>query len=248
MHHFGEPLVTTPSDFGIRSDPPTHPELLDYLASSLLDSGWSLKSLHRKLLLSSTYRQASIDRPDCRASDPENRLLGRMNRRRLELEATRDMLLAVSDRLDTTIGGRPVDLTAANYSRRRAVYGFIDRQDLPGMFRVFDIASPDQSSARRSSTTVPQQALFLMNSPFVVDQSRALAARPDVAEQADSVVRIIRLYEILFSRLPAEDEITIGRQFIESAGSAPAESGIRLSPWEQYCQLLLLTNEGMYID
>ena len=103
-----------------------------------------------------------------------------MNRRRLEFEAARDMLLSAADRLDTQMGGRPVDLTAANYSRRRAVYGFIDRQDLPGMFRVFDIASPDQSSARRSRTTIPQQALFLMNSPFVVDQSRALAARPDV--------------------------------------------------------------------
>ena len=248
MHHFGEPLVTTPSDFGIRSDPPTHPELLDYLASSLLDSGWLLKTLHRKLLLSSTYRQASIDRPDCRAADPENRLLWRMNRRRLELEATRDMLLAVAERLDTAIGGRPVDLTAANYSRRRAVYGFIDRQDLPGMFRVFDIASPDQSSARRSRTTVPQQALFLMNSPFVVDQARALAARPDVAELTDPPVRIQRLYEILFSRLPVDDELNIGRQFIDSAGSALVDSGTRLSPWEQYCQLLLLTNEGMYID
>jgi cytochrome c553 len=248
MHHFGEPLVTTPSDFGIRSDPPTHPELLDYLASSLLDSGWSLKALHRKLLLSSTYCQASIDRPDCRTIDPENRLLWRMNRRRLELEAARDTLLAVAERLDTTIGGRPVDLTAANYSRRRAVYGFIDRQDLPGMFRVFDIASPDQSSARRSRTTVPQQALFLMNSPFVVDQARALAARQDVAELTDPAARIKRLYEILFSRPATDDEVTIGRQFIDSAGSAPADSGVRLSTWEQYCQLLLLTNEGMYID
>ncbi len=248
MHHFGEPLVTTPSDFGIRSDAPTHPELLDYLASLLLDSGWSLKSLHRTLLLSSTYRQASIDRLDCRASDPENRLLWRMNRRRLELEATRDTLLVAADRLDTQMGGRPVDLTAVNYSRRRAVYGFIDRQDLPGMFRVFDIASPDQSAARRSRTTIPQQALFLMNSPFVVDQSRALAARPDVAEVADPAARIIRLYEILFSRPANDDEINIGRQFIDSAGAALVESGTRLSPWEQYCQLLLLTNEGMYID
>ena len=248
MHHFGEPLVTTPSDFGIRSDPPSHPALLDHLASSLLDSGWSLKSLHRKLLLSNTYRQSSVDRPDCRATDPENRLLWRMNRRRLELEATRDMLLAAAERLDTQMGGRPVDLTAANYSRRRAVYGFIDRQDLPGMFRVFDIASPDQSAARRTRTTVPQQALFLMNSPFVVDQSRALAARSDVAGLSDPSARITRLYEILFSRQPLPDEVEIGRQFIESAGNAVADSSVRLSPWEQYCQLLLLTNEGMYID
>ena len=166
----------------------------------------------------------------------------------MELEATRDTLLAVAEKLDTQMGGRPVDLTAANYSRRRAVYGFIDRQDLPGMFRVFDIASPDQSSARRSRTTVPQQALFLMNSPFVIDQSRALAARSDVAEITDPAARITRLYEILFSRPPQPDEMEIGWQFIESAGNAVADSSVRLSPWEQYCQLLLLTNEGTYID
>src|SRR6185436_8841112 len=109
----------------------------------------------------------------------------------------------------------------------------------------FDIASPDQSAARRSRTTIPQQALFLMNSPFVVDQARALASRPDVAELSDPATRIGRLYEILFSRPPGKDETEIGKQFIEATGNAPADSTNRLSAWEQYCQLLLLTNEGM---
>ena len=134
MHHFGEPLVTTPSDFGIRCDPPTHPELLDYLARAsrrrLVAQG-AASPADRAL---STYRQASIDRPECRAADPENRLLWRMNRRRLDLEAMRDTLLAVAGQLDTHHGRPAGGLDCAPTTpRRRAVYGFIDRQDLPGM-------------------------------------------------------------------------------------------------------------------
>jgi hypothetical protein len=246
MHHFGEPLVDSPSDFGLRCAPPVQPELLDYLASHLLDADWSLKSLHRQIVLSSTYRQASDDRPDCRAADPENRLLWRMNRRRLELEAVRDTLLALGGRLDTTMHGRPVELTTTPFTRRRAVYGFIDRQDLPGMFRVFDIASPDQSSPRRPRTTVPQQALFLMNSPFAIEQAQALAARPEIAGAADDAAKITSLYRELFARLPSAEELSIGRQFI--AAATPPQDSVRLSPWEQYAQLLLLTSEVMYVD
>ncbi|MCI0359414.1 MAG: PSD1 and planctomycete cytochrome C domain-containing protein, partial [Planctomycetaceae bacterium] len=180
MHHFGEPLVLTPSDFGVRCAPPSHPELLDWLADELLENDWSLKDLHRAIMSSATYQQASFDRLECRAVDPENRLLWRANRRRLELEAVRDSLLALAGRLDTRMHGRPVELTKSPYPPRRAVYGFIDRQDLPNLFRVFDIASPDSSTPRRPRTTVPQQALFFMNSPFVVEQAQALAARPEV--------------------------------------------------------------------
>jgi mono/diheme cytochrome c family protein len=253
MHHFGEPLVLSPSDFGIRTAPPTHPELLDWLASRLLESGWSLKDLHRQLVNSATYRQSSIpqDSPFAHQSaasiDPENRLLWRMNRRRLELEAMRDSLLFLSGDLDLSIGGRSVELTKAPYSRRRAVYGFIDRQDLPNFYRVFDIASPDQSSPRRPQTTVPQQALFLMNSPFVVERARALAALPEITSAADSADRIQALYRRLFQRAATADELDIGRQFVAVA-ETEMSSEVKLSPWEQYAQLLLLTNEGMYID
>ena len=246
MHHFGEPLVDSPSDFGLRSDAPVQSELLNYLAAHLLDADWSLKSLHRQIVLSSTYRQASLDRPDCRAADPENRLLLRMNRRRLELEAVRDSLLAFSGRLDSSLLGRPVELTTAPFTRRRAVYGYIDRQDLPNMFRVFDIASPDQSSPRRPRTTVPQQALFLMNSPFTIEQAQALAARPEIAAAADDAAKITALYRQLFARPPSAEELSIGQQFI--AAATPPQDGVRLSPWEQYAQLLLLTSEVMYID
>jgi hypothetical protein len=274
MHHFGEPLVLSPSDFGIRTPPPTHPELLDWLAMRLLDSGWSLKDLHRRMVNSSTYRQASavefkvqgskfkgevqqktsgnfepgtLNIELARSADPENRLLWRMNRRRLELEAMRDSLLAASGELDVTIGGRSVEMTKAPYSRRRAVYGFIDRQDLPNFYRVFDIASPDQSSPRRPQTTVPQQALFLMNSPFVVDRAQALAALPEIASPAEPTDRIQALYHRLFQRSATSEELDIGTQFL-AAAEALLSSDIKLTPIEQYAQILLLTNEGMYVD
>lgn len=243
MHHFGEPLALSPSDFGIRSDPPSHPELLDDLATRLLDSGWSLKSLHREMVSSATYRQASIDRPQCRAVDSENRLLWRMNRRRLELEAIRDTLLSTADQLDTRMHGRAVELTKSPFTHRRAVYGFIDRQDLPNLFRVFDIASPDQSSPRRPRTTVPQQALFLMNSPFVVEQAQALAARPEVAAAADDSARVAALYRLVLNRAPDSDELATCRDFLHAS-----QSEAKLAPLAQYAQLLLLTNEVMYVD
>lgn len=267
MHHFGEPLVLSPSDFGIRTAPPTHPELLDYLASRLLESGWSLKDLHRRMVSSATYRQVSgyggervrengelsspapphSRTPSPIALDPENRLLWRMNRRRLELEAMRDSLLAASGEIDLSTGGRSVEMTKAPYSRRRAVYGFIDRQDLPNFYRVFDIASPDQSSPRRPQTTVPQQALFLMNSPFVVERAKALAALPEIASAAEPADRIQALYRRVFQRAATAEELEIGRQFLAAAESEMS-SDIKLTPLEQYAQLLLLTNEGMYID
>ena len=265
MHHFGEPLVLSPSDFGIRTAPPSHPELLDWLAMRLLESGWSLKDLHRRMVSSATYQQVSgyggegvrengelsspkpPGTPSPVSVDPENRLLWRMNRRRLELEAMRDSLLAASGELDTTIGGRSVEMTKAPYSRRRAVYGFIDRQDLPNFYRVFDIASPDQSAARRPQTTVPQQALFLMNSPLVVERAQALAALPEIASATDPAAQIQSLYRRLFQRAATADELDIGQQFLAAAESE-LSGEIKLSPLVQYAQLLLLTNERMYID
>jgi hypothetical protein len=247
MHHFGEPLALSPSDFGIRSDPPSHPELLDDLAMRLLDCEWSLKALHREIICSATYRQASRDRADCRAVDSENRLLWRMNRRRLELEAVRDTLLAAAGQLDTSMHGRPVELTKAPFPRRRAVYGFIDRQDLPNLFRVFDIASPDQSSPRRPRTTVPQQALFLMNSPFVVEQAQALAARPEVAAATDDSARASALYRLVLHRQPDSDELATCRDFLAAAATQTA-ADMKLPPLAQLAQLLLLTNEVMYVD
>ncbi len=175
LHHFGAGLVRTPSDFGPRGDPPTHPELLDWLAATFVEDGWSVKSMHRLIVLSTTYQQSRAEAPKLAEADPENRLLGRMNRQRLDFEPLRDALLAVAGRLDRTQGGPAVDITTPPFPPRRSVYGFIDRQNLPGLFRTFDFASPDASTPQRYTTTVPQQALFLMNHPFVHEPG----ARPD---------------------------------------------------------------------
>ncbi|HEX3726234.1 MAG TPA: PSD1 and planctomycete cytochrome C domain-containing protein, partial [Pirellulales bacterium] len=138
LEHFGQALVATPSDFGFRSDPPTHPGLLDYLASRFVERGWSLKALHREIVLSAVYQQASGDRADCRQADPENVWLWKMNRRRLDFEATRDALLAVAGHLNAEVGGQPQANLADPASRRRTLYGFVDRLNLPGLFRTFD--------------------------------------------------------------------------------------------------------------
>jgi cytochrome c553 len=241
LHHFGAGLVTTPSDFGLRSDPPTHAELLDYLATAFMDGGWSIKKLHRHILLSAVYRQRSDDRPDCRRLDPENRLLWRMNRRRLDFEATRDALLAVSGRLDPTVGGPPVkDLTGPS-ARRRTVYGFIDRLNLPGLFRTFDFPSPDATSPQRADTTVPQQALFLMNNPFITACARSLLHRPEVARQHDSEQRVECLYRFLYGRAPTAAERELARHYLAGCTDAAAA-------WERYVQALLLANEFVFID
>ncbi len=247
MWHCGEPLVATPGDFGIRSERPVQNELLDYLAARLKTGGWSLKDLHREIMLSSTYQQASLDRADCRAADPENRLWWKMNRRRLEFESLRDSLLFASGNLDDTMGGRAVEIAKPPYSLRRTIYGYIDRQDLPNLFRVFDLASPDTSSDRRARTTVPQQALYLMNSRPALDEAKALAARAEVAAGTTPAEKITALYRVLFQRAPASDELTLGEQFINSA-TTDTTSGIAMSAWEQYAQLLLMTNEFAFVD
>jgi hypothetical protein len=243
LHHFGQGLVRTPSDFGLRGDPPTQPELLDYLAATFVEQGWSIKKLHRLILLSNTYRQSTAGDPRGERIDPDNRLLGRRDRTRLDFEALRDALLAAGGRLDLRVGGKPVDLVGAPFSARRSVYGFIDRQNLPGLFRAFDFASPDATRPQRHETTVPQQALFLMNSPFVVEQAKRLAARPDVTAHADAADCIDYLYRLLYARPAEPDEVDRGLRFL-----AAAQGGGSLSPWEKYAQVLLLANEFAFVD
>jgi hypothetical protein len=253
LHHFDAGLVRTPSDFGLRGDPPTHPALLDYLAATFMESGWSIKKMHRLIMLSRVYQQSSEESPRSREIDPDNRLLSHSNRQRLEFEAMRDSLLAVAGQLDTTFGGRPVNLTAAPYPGRRAVYGFIDRQNLPALFRTFDFANPDTTSPLRHTTTVPQQALFLMNSPFVIQQARRLIQRADVSACPQSEQRISLLYRVLYSRPPEPEEITLGLRFLKAAAQPePVQETARarkpLRAWEKYAQVLMLSNEFDYID
>ena len=175
-HLFGEGLVRTTSDFGIRGERPTHPELLDYLASEFVADGWSVKDLIRKVVLSRTYRQSSRAHDLGVEEDPANRLLWRQNRSRLDFEALRDSMLAVAGRLDTSMGGTPFDLKAQPSSPRRTLYAYVSREHPSQLMRAFDFSNPEEHSPRRQLTTVPQQALFLMNSPFLAEQARAVAA------------------------------------------------------------------------
>ena len=177
LHHFGEGLVVTPGDFGVRTETPLHRELLDYLAASFMENGWSTKKLHRLILLSATYQQSSEASSRYVKADPDNRYLHHMNRRRLDFEAMRDTLLAVSGKLDLKMGGVPVDIVTEPFPPRRTIYGLIDRQNLPSLFRTFDFANPDTSNQGRFYTAVPQQALFMMNSPFVIEQARSDSTR-----------------------------------------------------------------------
>ena len=263
--HFGKGLVTTPSDFGLRSDLPSHPELLDHLAARFLADGWSIKALHRRIMLSRTYQQSSAPRPDAALEDPENRLVWRFSPQRLDFEAMRDSILAVSGDLDAMIGGRPVAITTAPFTTRRTVYGFIDRQNLDGLYRTFDFAVPDATSPRRFVTTVPQQALFLMNSPFLHQQARRLSSTIGQDASADVSDGIRRLYLRVLSRQPDADELALAADFLrrEAGPSAPRLDGWKqimngkvggsladppLSPWEQFAQVLLLTNEFMFME
>jgi hypothetical protein len=251
MHHFGQPLVQSPSDFGVRSSPPTHPELLDYLASTFMADNWSIKGLHRRIILSAAYQQSSTDRSECRRIDPENRLLWHFNRQRLDMEAMRDSMLAVAGRLDPTLFGRAADIVGDPHCGRRTIYGLVDRQHLPGFHRAFDFANPDQSAERRPQTTVPQQALFAMNSPFMLEQARSLAARPQVAGKLSSADRVESLYEIVLGRHPDEAETEMALRFIDAAQadrSLPHAPKAQLDAWAQYAQVLLASNEFMFVD
>ncbi len=246
-HLFGECLVRTPSDFGARSDPPSHPELLDYLALKFIDQGWSVKKLVREIVLSRTYQQQSIDREDCSQADPENRLVWKMNRRRLDFESLRDAMLSVSRKLDAKVGGPSVSLEAQPFTTRRTLYAFIDRQNLPGLFRTFDYASPDAHSPQRFITTVPQQALFLMNNPFVLQQSEAVAGRPEISAADKPRRRIALLYEIVYARKPRADEIKLGLEFVKQT-SLGKDKGSPESSWKEYAQALMMANEFAFVD
>lgn len=219
QHQFGEGLVRSPSDFGIRGEIPTHPELLDYLAKRFIDGGWSIKKLQKEIMLSKTWQQSSRMRSDAFEADPENLLLWHMPRRRLEFEPLRDRLLVAANQLDETIGGRSVKIHEE--ATRRAIYAYIDREDLPGLLANFDLPSPDASRAQRSETTVPQQALYLMNSPFVLQQAKKLSAdsqsgTSQLPATEVNTQRVRQMYRQALSRDPQPDELAMALEFTDS--------------------------------
>lgn len=252
-HLFGTGLVPTASDFGTRGEPPTHPELLDHLACRFTENGWSLKSLIRSIILSSTYQQESFDRPECRSIDPTNRLLWRHEPRRLDFEALRDSLLQVTGELSTQIGGRSVSILDPPFTPRRTLYAFVDRQNLEGVFRAFDFANPNQSSPDRFVTTVPQQSLFLLNSAFIEEVANRVVARMEEAKIGQDHEKVAWLYRRIFSRDPTPEETSLGLTFLVNqaslaASKSPASSASPPSAWPMYAQTLLLTNEFAFVD
>jgi hypothetical protein len=241
--HFGRPLVATPSNFGSLGERPTHPELLDDLAVRFMEAGWSLKWLQREIVLSSAYRQGSDADARQRSADPDNRLLGRMNRRRLSVEAWRDAVLCAAGRLDRTVGGPSLDPQDPK-ERRRTVYSAVSRLELNRMLALFDFPDPNVHADRRVETTTPLQKLFILNSPFMVAQAahlaRRLRAEVSSGERADER-RIERAYRLLYGRPATAAERRLGLSFLKAPGDRPAR-------WEQYAHALLAANEMLFLD
>ena len=245
--HFGCGLVTTPGDFGLRGEQPSHPALLDDLAYRFVEEGqWSLRWLHREILLTQTWQQASRPLPETLARDPDNHLFSRANRRRLSWEAWRDSLLFVAGTLQATSRGGPGSDPLSFQSRdRRTLYSWIDRQDVPGVLRSFDIASPDTAVHMRPQTTVPQQGLVALNAPLVIEAARQAAARSGQIAQGEAEDRLDALWRVVFARSPTMQEQAMARAWLE--GQA-VEAGSDFGPWPQLAQALLATAEFQYVD
>jgi hypothetical protein len=263
--HFGRGLVPSTDNFGTLGDKPANQALLDHLAVTFARDGWSLKRLHRRIMLSATYRMSAAYDARSAARDPENALLWRYPRRRLEAEAIRDSILFVSGRLDRTMGGslltfkeREYVTSTANrdpvdyHSRRRSVYLPVIRSALFDFYTAFDFGDPTVLNGDRSSTTVAPQALFMMNSRLVLEETRALATR--LLDQAgDDAARIRLAYETCLARPPTSDEVSRALALLDAVSRAPALQGEdaesrRIRAWQSLCKGLLSTNEFLYVD
>jgi hypothetical protein len=253
--------VRTPSNFGLRGEAPTHPELLDWLARRLQSEHWSLKSLHRIVMLSSSYRMGSDATPAAAERDPENRLLSHMNRRRLEAEAVRDSLLAASGRLDPTLGGSLLPTGNGDYvtndqsndagqymSTRRSLYLPVIRNSIYDLFATFDYADPSMAIEARSSTVDPSQALLLLNSPLAVGESQAFArsllARGDLDERA----RLDELWLRAYQRRPRDAERARAEAFLSDHLAHDSTGEARERALEALCRALCASNEFLYVD
>jgi hypothetical protein len=234
---FGTGLVNTPSNFGSLGSEPSHPQLLDDLSVRFMDNGWSLKWLQREIVLSSVYGQSSDIDARSAEVDPENRWLWRVPRRRLSVEGYRDAVLAVADQLDRQVGGPSLQPDDPQ-SKRRTVYSEVSRMDLNPMLARFDFPDPNVHSPGRFETTTPLQKLFLLNSPFLVEQSEALAEHVQRYGGANRS-RIEYAYRLLYGRMPTEREVSLGERFVE-----PGTADV----WSQYAQTLLISNEMFVVD
>ena len=256
--HFGEGLVRSPDNFGLLGETPSHPELLDWLATRFIEDGWSLKALHRRILLSSTWQMSTAHNATAAQVDPENRLLWRMNRRRLEAEAIRDAMLAVAGTLDARMGGTELPTANRAYvtstanvnpvvydSPRRSVYLPVVRSALYEVFQAFDFADPSVQNGRRDVTTVAPQALFMMNSAFASRQSQALAERVLQPEGLEDSARVRLACEIAIGNVPDADRLQRMCQYLKEYTQA---TGDPRQAWQSLCRTLMAANEFVYVE
>jgi hypothetical protein len=265
QYHFGRGIVPTPSDFGAQGRPPTHPELLDYLAKRFVESGWSVKAMHRLLMLSRTYQLASAENEANAKLDVANDFLWRSHRRRLDAESIRDTLLAVSGDLDRSRGGphpfpdpRAWDFTqhkpfkAVYDTNRRSVYLMTQRIQRHPFLALFDGPDTNASTAKRDVSTTPLQALYLMNDPFVHARAKGFAARV-MKEQSDDAGRVERAYALLYGRPPTAEERSAAAAYLAKAGAKLTAGGAKpgeaaAKAWESLARALFLSNEFVYVD
>ncbi len=260
--HFGEGLVRSPNNFGKLGERPTHPELLDYLAKRFVEGGWSVKKMHRLLMLSSTYQMSSEATADTLAKDRENKLLTRFERRRLDIEAIRDGLLAIDGSLDLEMGGtlqsgygtdreNSNDRLSLNPEKvnRRLVYLPLRRANLPTLLNLFDFGDATTTTGKRSGTNVAPQALFMMNSEFVAARARNLARKLlDDDSGPENAQRLERAYLITLNRPPESHEIESGLAYLDRLGSRASGSMEGLDAWQSLCRVLMASNEFIYLE
>jgi len=261
----GRAIVNTPDNFGLQGDAPSNPELLDFLATQFIEQGWSTKKLIRSIMLSSAYQMSNQHNPAAYAKDPDNRLVWRMSRKRLEAEAFRDAILAVSGQLESVRGGPALQATNNNnppiidgttpipQSARRSVYLPTLRNNLDDLFLVFDFPDPHTTSGKRHVTSAATQALYVMNSPFVQDQAKAWAQRLEKMTNLDDYGRVTRAFIEAFAREPSQSELLRSKaflnEFIEAAASKEPDANARRQlAWQSLCQALIASAEFRYLN
>jgi hypothetical protein len=237
QHVFGQGLVRTVSNFGRMGETPSHPELLDWLASRFIENGWSMKQLQREILLSATFQLSADYSAKSFNFDPDNRLLWRANRQRLDIESMRDALLAISGELDTRIGGTPRASGEAS-NHRRTLYAFVSRRKLDATLALFDFPNPNASAEQRITTSTPLQQLFFMNSNFIEQRAEALALRADVKGGGDATAKVQRLFRLTLSRPARPEELAACLNFVDAGPQS----------WTELAKLLLSSNELHFLN
>jgi hypothetical protein len=258
--HFGEGLVRTPNNFGKLGERPTHPELLDYLASRFVQSGWSIKQMHRLLMLSNAYRMSASPSTEQLEKDQEDRLFSRFEPRRLEVEEIRDALLTLDSSLDLTIGGAMMEGEGTDKefaearkslhpdsTKRRTVYLPVRRSNLPTLFSLFDFGDAAVSNEQRTQTNVAPQALYMMNSEFVAERAGALASKLLADVSLDDAARVRQAYKVVLNRSAAPQSVDAALSYIAGFPAEGADDARQLA-WTSFCRTLIASNDFLFVN